>query len=128
MRCCQYGFGGLIRGLVKNENGKYYFKSEALGDILDDYWEPLGTAYRDEAFETFCRNRQSVMAEYPKIIQEIEAKEGSEAIAELKEDVKAHYMEKYSQLNLTRDRLREKGYEKIQALMRRELEYVRNNF
>lgn len=119
---------GLIRGLIKNEGGKYYFKSEALGDILDDYWEPLGTPYRDEAFETFCRNRQSVMAEYPKIIQEIEAKEGSEAIAELKEDVKAHYMEKYSQLNLTRDRLREKGYEKIQALMRRELEYVRNNF
>ena len=45
-----------IFNLIKNENNKYYFVSEELGDALDDNWVELAQ-YRDEAFDMFKRNK-----------------------------------------------------------------------
>ena len=41
------------------------------------------------------------------------------------EDAKADYFTKYSQINLTKDEIKQKGFEAIRKLITEELEYVK---
>lgn len=116
---------GLIIGKIKNEGGKYYIYNEALGDPLEDFWYELGQ-YRDEAYSKFRTNRNTLGVELAKDIDDYETTHGSQEVAELLNDVKAqgNYFEKYSQLKMSKDELKKKGYEGIMSQMRDEINFV----
>lgn len=115
---------GLIFGLVKNENGEYYFQSQENGDALDDYWVKLGE-YRDEAFDQFRTYKSSVRKEFTEIIDNKVTSMGATAIKEIIDDAKANYYDKYSQINMTKDEVKKKGFEKIRELITSELNHVK---
>jgi len=115
---------GLIFGLVKNENGGYYFKSLEQGDALDDFWVKLGE-YRDEAFDTFRTFKTSVRKEFNEFLDNLVVSKGATAIKAILDDVKASYYEKYSQINMTKEEVKKKGFEKIRELITNELTHVR---
>jgi hypothetical protein len=115
---------GLIFGLVKNEDGVYYFKSTEHGDALDDFWVKLGE-YRDEAFNTFRTFKTSVRKEFTEFLDNLSESKGSTAIKATIADVKANYYEKFSQINMTKDEVKRKGFEKIRELITNELTHVR---
>lgn len=111
---------GLIFGLIKNEDGKYKLKSLEKGDAFDDFWIDL-SEFRDEAFDEFRKNKTSVRKEFNEFLGKLEEDKGKEAIKQILDDVKAHYFEKYSQVNMPKDKLRQRGYEKIKDLVSDEL-------
>ena len=115
---------GFIFGLVKNENGEYYFQSQENGDALDDYWVKLGE-YRDEAFDQFRTYKSSVRKEFTEIIDNKVTSMGATAIKEIIDDAKAKYYDKYSQINMTKDEVKKKGFEKIRELITSELNHVK---
>lgn len=115
---------GLIFGLVKNENGAYYFKSTEHGDALDDFWVKLGE-YRDEAFDTFRTYKNSVRKEFNEFLDNFTVSKGATAIKATIDDVKANYYEKFSQINMTKDEVKKKGFEKIRELITNELTHVK---
>lgn len=115
---------GFIFGLVKNENGEYYFQSQDNGDALDDYWVKLGE-YRDEAFDQFRTYKSSVRKEFTEIIDNKVTSMGATAIKEIIDDAKAKYYDKYSQINMTKDEVKKKGFEKIRELITSELNHVK---
>ena len=115
---------GFIFGLVKNENGEYYFQSQENGDALDDYWVKLGE-YRDEAFDQFRTYKTSVRKEFTEIIDNKVTSMGATAIKEIIDDAKAKYYDKYSQINMTKDEVKKKGFEKIRELITSELNHVK---
>ena len=115
---------GIIFGLVKNENGEYYFQSQENGDALDDYWVKLGE-YRDEAFDQFRTYKTSVRKEFTEIIDNKVTSMGATAIKEIIDDAKAKYYDKYSQINMTKDEVKKKGFEKIRELITSELNHVK---
>jgi hypothetical protein len=43
------------------------------------------------------------------------------------EDVKINYLEKYSQINLTKEGIKRKGNEGVRKLITEELDYVKKN-
>lgn len=116
---------GFMFGLIKNEENTYYFKSAELGDILEDNWVLLGK-YRDEAFDQFRRNKTVVRREFNAYIEDQENKQGADAMKTLMESVKAAYLDKYSQINMSKDQIKTKGYEKIRELITSELNYVKD--
>lgn len=111
---------GLVFGLVKNENGEYYFKSLEHGDPLDDFWVKLGQ-YRDEAFDTFRTYKTSVRKEFTEFLDNLAVSKGATAIKSVIDDVKLHYYEKYSQINMTKEEVKRKGFEKIRELITNEM-------
>ncbi|MBQ7280477.1 MAG: hypothetical protein IJR13_07145 [Bacteroidales bacterium] len=111
---------GFIFGLVKNEDGEYMFQSEEHGDALDDYWVSLGN-YRDEAFDKFRSFKHSVRKEFNERLEAIANSRGADAINALLSEVRAAYLEKFSQINMTRDEIKKKGFEKIRQLITDEL-------
>lgn len=115
----------LLFGLVKNEEGTYFVKSSELGDILDDNWFRLDT-YRDDAFRQFCRYRESFEKELNDTIDEEIKTKGRDEIDRLIADAKKSYLDKYSQLNMSKDQLKAKGFERVAELVRQELAYVKN--
>lgn len=116
---------GIIFGLVKREEDGYYYKSLTQGDPLLDYWVNLNTVYRDEAFERFKAERQSISLEFNRFIEEEEKNRGQAEMKNLKHDVKLHYYEKYSGMDLTiKELLKRKGYENIAKLVREEIDFV----
>ena len=117
---------GFVFGLIKNEEGIYYFKSNELGDPLDDYWVMLAKEYRDDAYDVFRKNKVSIRKEFEDEIEMQEKARGEIAIKALFDDIKANYYENYSQIGISKSRLKEKGYEKIATLMRDELTFVKN--
>lgn len=116
---------GILIGKIKNENGKYYIHSTSLGDPLDNYWYLLGE-YRDDAFSHFRSSRNTLGVEIEKAIDDYETKMGSENVAKLISDVKeeGNYLAKYSQLGLSTDDLKKKGYEGIRKQVSDEIDYV----
>lgn len=116
---------GLIFGLIKNENGTYYYRNEAEGDILDDYWVELAP-YRDDAYDTFRRSKSIIHDEYLQYFERLENEKGTEYLLNVINDVQQDYFEKYSQLGMSKDKLRERGNEAVAELIKKELLYVRN--
>ena len=123
----EYWVKGFIFGLIKNEDGKYQLKSEALGKAIDDNWFDLGSSYRDQAYAEFKRYKSDIVKEFDKYIQELASKNGSQFIDERIADVKKerNYWDNYSQINMTKDELCKYGNEKIFELFDKELEYVK---
>ena len=117
---------GLIFGLIKNDAAEgYMFQSQQEGDPLDDFWLPIGK-YRDEAFDEFCRHKASVRKEFSDTLESMVVNQGAEAINAKLQDAKANYLSKYSQINMTKDQIRARGNEKIEALLREELVHVKS--
>lgn len=116
---------GLIFGLVKNEDGEYYFKSQEHGDALDDSWVKLGK-YRDEAFVQFRTYKSSVRKEFSEFLDNLAESKGATAIKAVIDDVKANYYDKFSQIRMTKDEVKKKGFEKIRELITSELTHVNN--
>jgi len=115
---------GFIFNLIKNEDNMYYFKSEELGDALDDNWVKLGQ-YRDEAFEQFKRHKATIRKEFNEFFNQFQKTKGVNRMQRKVEDAKADYFTKYSQINLTKDEIKQKGFEAIRKLITEELEYVK---
>lgn len=114
---------GFIFGLLKNENGKYYVKNKKTGRALLDYWVELAP-YRDDAFNAFIADIFTLRPQFKEYITAWQKDNGQEAIRQLRADVKAHYREKYSQLNMDNEELLSKGNEQVATLMDKELEFV----
>lgn len=115
---------GFIFNLIKNEDNNYYFKSEELGDALDDNWVKL-TQYRDEAFDMFKRNKAIIRKEFNEFFNQYQKTKGINKMQRKVDDAKADYFLKYSQINLTKDEIKQKGFEAIRKLITEELEYVK---
>ncbi len=115
---------GLIFGLVKNEDGEYYFKSQEYGDALDDFWVKLGE-YRDEAFDQFRQYKSSVRKEFDEFLDNLAVSKGATAVKAVIDDVKSNYYDKFSQINMTKEEVKKKGFEKIRELITSELTHVK---
>ena len=115
---------GLIFGLVKNEDGTYYFKSQEHGDALDDFWVKLGD-YRDEAFDQFRTFKSSVRKEFNEYLDNLATSKGATAIKAVIDDVKENYYDKFSQIRMTKEEVKKKGFEKIRELITNELTLVK---
>lgn len=115
---------GFIFGIVKNENGEYYFKSQEHGDALDDNWVKIGE-YRDEAFDQFRTYKSSIRKEFTEYLDNLVVSQGATAIKAIIDDAKANYYDKYSQINMTKDEVKKKGFEKIRTLITDELNHVK---
>lgn len=115
---------GFLFGLIKNENGMYYFKSEETGDILDDNWVEL-KQYRDEAFKEFKSYRSSVRIEFNSFFDTFQRENGTDAMQKIVDKAKLNYYEDFSQINLSKNELKTKGYEAIQDLIKNEMKYVK---
>ena len=117
---------GFIFGLVRNNGGTYEFKSREHGDALDDFWVELGK-YRDDAFDQFRRYKSSVRKEFVEHLDNLEKSKGKDTIQEIINDVKTSYLDKYSQILMTKEQIKAKGYEKIRDLITRELNLVQKS-
>ena len=115
---------GFIFGLIKNENDKYYFKCDELGDSLDDNWVEL-TKYRDESFDSFKRNKTIIRNEFNEYFNLYQKNKGVDVMQGKVDDAKMNYFDKYSQINLTKDEIKTKGFEPIRKLITAELEFVK---
>ena len=115
---------GFIFGLIKNEKDKYYYRSEEYGDPLDDNWVEL-SKYRDEAFDAFKRSKSSIRKEFNQYFEQFQKTKGAEAMQSLIDDAKLNYFDKYSQIDLTKEQIKAKGFESIRKLITEELEYVK---
>lgn len=115
---------GFIFGLIKNEDGAYFYKNESEGDELDDYWVQL-KEYRDDSFNIFKSKKSIVRKEFNSHIENREKTNGSVEIEALLKDAKENYWDKYSQINLDRRKLKEREYEGVANLFRLELRYIK---
>lgn len=114
---------GFIFGLIKNEEGEYKMKSEELGDALFDSWVSLGS-YRDDAYTQFKQYRATIVREFTEFFDNYMKTQGEEAVNHLVANVKAGYLENYSQINMTRAEIAARGNENIRRLITQEIEYV----
>lgn len=114
---------GFIFGLIKNENGHYYVKNKQTGKALLDYWVELAP-YRDDAFNAFVADIFTLRPQFKEYITTWHKDHGQDSIKQLRADVKMHYREKYSQLNMDNSELLAKGNEPIAALVEKELRFV----
>lgn len=115
---------GFLFGLIKNENGEYFFKSDEHGDVLLDNWVSLGK-FRDEAFDSFRTYKTSIRKEFNEKIDKEVTTKGADAIKKIIDDAKEHYFENYSQINMTKTDVMKRGYEKIGDLIRAEINHVK---
>lgn len=115
---------GFIFGLIKNDGKEYFFKSQEHGDALDDFWVSLGE-YRDEAFDTFRTYKNSIRKEFKEYFDSLSVSKGATAIQSVIDDVKLKYYDKYSQINMTKEQVKAKGYEKIRKLITDELGHIK---
>lgn len=121
--------GGLIYGFIKNEDGNYMVYSTEHGDELDDYWMPLATNnYRDDAFKKYCS--MSLHAEMEDLINAKVAKMGTEANNIIVEEIRegSNYLNKFSQVGMTREDLKKKEWSGISDLIRKEIGFAKNHF
>lgn len=115
---------GFIFNLIKNEDGMYYFKSDELGDPLDDNWVELAK-YRDEAFDKFKLQKGIIRKEFNDFFTQYQKTKGADNMKLLVDDAKDSYLTKYSQINMAKDEIKQKGFEVIRKLITDELEYVK---
>ena len=116
---------GFIFGLVKNENGEYLFQSQEHGDALDDNWVSLGK-YRDEAFENFRRYKTSVRKEFTEFFEHLASSKGADAMRAILAEVHVAYLDKFSQINMTKEEIKKHGFEKIRQLITDEINHAKN--
>lgn len=114
---------GLVFGLIKNENGKYYVKNKNTGKALLDYWVELAT-YRNDAFNAFVADIFALRPQFKEYVTTWHKDHGQGAIKQLRADVKANYREKYSQLFMDNEELLSRGNEQIADLMEKELKFI----
>lgn len=114
---------GLVFGLIKNENGKYYVKNKKTGKALLDYWVELAT-YRNDAYNAFVADMFTLRPQFKEYITTWQKNHGQDAIKQLRADVKANYRQKFSQLNMDNEELLSRGNEQIAELMEKELKFV----
>lgn len=114
---------GFVFGLIKNENGKYYVKNKKSGKALLDYWVELAT-YRNEAFTAFVSEIFTLGPQFEEFITTWHKDHGQDAIKQLRADVKAHYRDKYSQLNMDNNELLSRGNEQVAELFEKELRFI----
>ena len=91
---------------------------------MDDNWVELAQ-YRDEAFDMFKRNKATVRKEFNEFFNQYQKTKGAENMQVIVNDAKSNYYLKYSQINLTKDEIKQKGFEAIRKLITEELEYVK---
>jgi len=115
---------GFIFGLIKNEDGMYSFQNEEEGDALFDFWMPLGE-YRDDAYNEFKKHLDIIRDHYEDYLESEAKKHGSEFVENLIRDVKANYYDKFSQINMQKQELQKKGFERVRTLITDELNFVR---
>jgi hypothetical protein len=116
---------GFVFGLVKNENGEYMFQSQEHGDALDDNWVSIGK-YRDEAFENFRRYKTSIRKEFTEFLENLAASKGADAMRAILAEVHAAYLDKFSQINMTKEEIKKHGFEKIRLLITDEINHAKN--
>lgn len=115
---------GFIFGLVKNDNGEYYFQSQEHGDALDDNWVALGK-YRDEAFENFRRYKTSIRKEFTEFFENLASSKGADAMRSILAEVHTAYLDKFSQINMSKDDIKKHGFEKIRQLITDEINHAK---
>lgn len=114
---------GLIMGLVKNENGRYYVKDKTNGKALRQYWVEIGQ-YRDEAFSAFKADLPNLRQQFKDYFRQYQNANGQDAMKAIIDDAKQNYLEKFSQINMSLDQIESKGYEQIADLMEKELNFI----
>ena len=119
----EYWVQGLVFGLIKNENGKYYVKDKKNGMPLHKYWVEIGQ-YRDQAFDTFKADLPNLRSQIKEHYENFKKSNGMEALEKLKSDIKENYLDKYSQVNMSIDEIEDRGNEQIKSLLNRELDCV----
>lgn len=115
---------GFVFGLVKNEDGEYKFQSQEYGDALDDNWITIGK-YRDEAFENFRRYKTSVRKEFTDYLENLASSKGADAMRAVLSDVHTAYLDKYSQIQMTKEEIKKHGFEKIRQLITDEITHAK---
>lgn len=115
---------GFIFGLVKNEDGVYHFRSEELGDALDDNWVELAQ-YRDDAFAKFKTYKNIVRKEFNEYFAKYQKTKGIDNMQSLIDAAKENYFDDFSQIQMTKDEIKQKGNEAIRKLITQELEFVK---
>ena len=91
---------------------------------MDDNWVELAQ-YRDEAFDMFKRHKAIVRKEFNEFFNQYQKTKGINKMQRKVDDVKSDYFAKYSQINLTKNEIKQKGFEAIRKLITEELEYVK---
>ncbi len=123
MRDIELWVRGFIFGLIKHENGRYYVKNKKTGKALLDYWVELAV-YRNDAFRAFLADVITLRPQFKEFIRTWQKDNGQEATRQLRADVKAHYRENYSQLDMDNSELLARGNEQVADLMEKELRFV----
>lgn len=114
---------GLIMGLIKNENNRYFVKDKTNGKALRQYWVELGQ-YRDEAFNAFKADLPNLRQQFKEFFKQYQSANGLDAMQALVNDAKQNYLEKYAQVNMTVEQIEERGNEQIAELLEKELGFV----
>ena len=83
--------------------------------------------YRDEAYYVFRRNKAVIFKEFTDIIESLVSQKGQEAVLKTISEVKVNYLDGYSQINMTKDQIKAKGFERIRELITQELDYVKKH-
>ena len=115
---------GFIFNLIKNEDDMYYFRSDELGDALDDNWVEL-SKYRDDAFDKFKMNKNIVRKEFNEYFAKYQKTKGADNMQELIDKAKENYFDVYSQIQMTKDEVKQRGNEAIRKLITQELDFVK---
>ena len=115
---------GFIFNLIKNENDMYYFRSEEHGDALDDNWFEL-SKYRDDAFDKFKQYKNSIRKEFNEYFAKYQKTKGVDNMQELIDKAKENYFDVYSQIQLTKEEVKQRGNEAIRKLITQELDFVK---
>jgi hypothetical protein len=115
---------GFIFNLIKNEDEMYYFRSEELGDALDDNWVEL-SKYRDDAFDKFKLNKNIIRKEFNEYFAKYQKTKGVDNMQELIDKAKENYFDVYSQIQLTKEEVKQRGNEAIRKLITQELDFVK---
>ena len=115
---------GLIFGLIRNTGETYQIKDNENGDPLDDYWVSLGK-YRDDAFKNFKREQNKYGNQFQEFFDNLQSSKGSEYLNGIIADAKLDYLAKYSQVNMTNDQLKAKGFESVRELITNEINFVK---
>ncbi|MBR5432114.1 MAG: hypothetical protein IK119_07020, partial [Bacteroidales bacterium] len=81
--------------------------------------------YRDEAFDAFRTYKSSVRKEFNEYLDNLATSRGATAIKAIIDDVKANYYDKFSQIKMTKEEVKKKGFEKIRELITSELTHIK---
>ncbi len=113
----------LVYGLVKREEGRYWYYNRAEGEALDDYMCELASD-RVKAFSKFRKKLDAVRDSYQERFDDHNRQQSMEERKELRRDVKANYLERYSQLEVDRSALRDPINKELRDLLNKEIEFV----